>query len=63
MKIADKESGEEKKIPFLRIYHVFNAAQCDGLQDATPVPDATVVAIKPAEIVAQMPHPPLINMA
>ena len=60
MKIADEKSGEEKKIPLLRIYHVFNAAQCDGLQDALPVTDG-IVTVKPAVIVAQMPQPPAIK--
>ena len=32
MKIEDKESGEQQKIPLLRYYHVFNVAQCDGLK-------------------------------
>ena len=36
-KIEDEESGEAKKIPMLRIYHVFNAAQCEGLK-AAPAP-------------------------
>jgi antirestriction protein ArdC len=62
MKIADKESGEEKKIPLLRIYHVFNAAQCDGLKNASPVTDEILTtSVKPAEIVAQMPQPPVIK--
>jgi len=60
MKIEDKDSGEEKKIPLLRIYHVFNASQCDGLKDRAPVADG-VVTVKPGEIVAGMPHPPLIK--
>ena len=32
--VEDKESGEEQKIPLLRLYHVFNVAQCDGLKTA-----------------------------
>lgn len=60
MKIEDRESGEEKHIPLLRLYHVFNAAQCDGLQDAPPLTEA-IVTVKPAEIVAQMPQPPVIK--
>jgi antirestriction protein ArdC len=60
MKIADKESGEDKNIPLLRIYHVFNAAQCDGLNDAPPVTDQ-IATVKPAEIVAHMPQPPVIK--
>lgn len=31
--IADKASGEEKTIPMLREYTVFNVSQCDGLPD------------------------------
>lgn len=60
MKIEDKTSGEEKQIPLLRIYHVFNAAQCDSLKDAPPVTDE-MVTVKPAEIVANMPQPPSIK--
>jgi antirestriction protein ArdC len=60
MKIEDKESGKEKTIPLLRIYHVFNAAQCDGLKDAPPATE-TITTMKPAEIVAQMPQPPVIK--
>lgn len=60
LKIEDRESGEEKEIPILRIYHVFNAAQCDGLKDAPPVTNK-IVTVKPAEIVAGMPQPPGIK--
>jgi antirestriction protein ArdC len=34
--VADKETGEAKKIPVLRYYNVFNATQCDGIE----IPDA-----------------------
>lgn len=60
MKIEDRESGEEKNIPLLRLYHVFNAAQCDGLKDA-PAMTEPIVTVKPADIVAQMPQPPVIK--
>ena len=60
MKIADKESGEDKQIPLLRIYHVFNAAQCDGLKDVPPVTNE-ITAMKPVEIVTHMPQPPVIQ--
>src|SRR5882724_581398 len=60
MNVADKESGERKKIPLLRIYHVFNAAQCDGLKNEAPVTEG-IVAVKPSEIVANMPQPPVIK--
>src|ERR1035441_5576769 len=32
MEIEDKKSGEPQKKPLLRLYHVFNAAQCEGLK-------------------------------
>lgn len=60
MKIEDQQSGEAKQIPLLRLYHVFNAAQCDGLPDAAPVADIQV-AVKPAEMVARMTQPPAIK--
>ena len=60
MKIEDKESDKKKTIPLLRLYHVFNAAQCDGLEDAPPTTETTVT-VRPAEIVAGMPKPPLIK--
>ena len=57
IKTEDKESGDPKKFPLLRLYHVFNAAQCDGLKGA---PEAIpMVATKPAEIVAKMQQPPV----
>ena len=33
--LEDKESGEQQKKRMLRIYHVFNVAQCDGLKHGT----------------------------
>ena len=59
MKIEDTESSEPQKRPLLRLYHVFNAAQCEGLKDA---PEEVPMAVtKPAEIVAKMPEPPAIK--
>src|SRR5476651_2074802 len=44
----DKESGEAKKIPMLRFYHVFNVAQCDGLKIVSePKEQAVNGIIKP----------------
>jgi antirestriction protein ArdC len=34
--VTDRETGEPKKVPVLRYYNVFNAAQCDGIE----IPDA-----------------------
>ena len=39
LEVADRETGEPTKVPVLRYYRVFNAAQCEGLR----VPDAGAV--------------------
>jgi antirestriction protein ArdC len=60
--VEDKASGEEKRIPLLRFYYVFNTAQCDGLGDMTAsvaLPDGDSTA--PEDVVAHMPHPPAIK--
>lgn len=31
-KTTDKETGKEKTLPVLRLYNVFNASQCDGIE-------------------------------
>ena len=59
MKIEDKKSDEPKKIPLLRLYHVFNVTQCEGLKAAPE--EVAMVVTKPAEIVAGMPKPPAIK--
>jgi antirestriction protein ArdC len=61
MQIEDKETEEQRKIPLLRLYHVFNVAQCEGLKTVPTVNDTAFTATKPAEIVAKMPNPPLIR--
>ncbi|MDR3560788.1 MAG: zincin-like metallopeptidase domain-containing protein [Negativicutes bacterium] len=61
MDVTDKESGEAQKIPMLRLYHVFNAAQCDGLQTEPANEEIHLAVTKPAEIVANMPQPPVIK--
>jgi len=62
LKIEDKESGETERIPLLRYYHVFNAAQCEGLP-TSPAPVETAVGgnSKPDDIVANMPQPPIVK--
>ena len=61
MNVKDKESGEDRKISFLRLYHVFNVAQCQGLKKIPPADDSALVQTEPAEIVAKMPLPPAIQ--
>lgn len=57
-----EESGEAKRIPFLRYHSVFNVAQCEGI--TVPAPPETNGAFQPLdqceEIVAHMPHRPAI---
>ena len=59
MKNEDEESDEPKKAPLLRLYHVFNVAQCEGLKDAPE--EIQMPVTKPAEIVAGMPQPPVVK--
>jgi antirestriction protein ArdC len=60
--VEDKKTGEEKKKYLLRFYHVFNVAQCDGLKTSTePVQESVNDIVKPEEIVAGMPQPPILK--
>ncbi len=61
--LMDEESGEERNIPLLRLYNVFNVSQCDGLKDMPTSSETTepVAVTKPAEIVEKMPKPPKIK--
>jgi antirestriction protein ArdC len=60
--VEDKETGKEKKKYLLRFYHVFNVSQCDGLKISTePVLASDNGIMKPEEIVAQMPQPPILK--
>ena len=56
-----EEADEPKKWPLLRLYHVFNVAQCEGLKMAPAAENGSFAATKPTEIVAKMPEPPLIK--
>ncbi len=59
--MTDRESGEVEKIPLLRLYHVFNAAQCEGLKNTPEADDSSIVITTAAEIVAGMPQPPILK--
>jgi antirestriction protein ArdC len=59
MEIEDKKSGEPQTKPLLRLYHVFNETQCDGLKDAPE--EIPMLVTKPAEIMAKMPQPPVVK--
>lgn len=61
LEIEDAKTGEAQRIPLLRIYHVFNTAQCEGLKALPAADDLAVSVTKPAEIMAHMPHPPALK--
>jgi len=61
MKNEDEESAEPRKAPLLRLYHVFNIAQCEGLKETSAVENGSFTSAKPAEIVAKMPQPPIVK--
>lgn len=61
LKIEDKKTEETRRIPLLRYYHVFNAAQCDGLKVIPLAERAENGSTKPDVIVANMPQPPAIK--
>lgn len=58
----DKETGEERRIPLLRQYRVFNVAQIEGLDLPEPEPREPFCPITCcAEIIAAMPDAPTIG--
>jgi len=60
LQVKDEESGELEKIPMLRLYFVFNVAQCENLKNV-PAVDDSFAATDASEIVAKMPQPPKIK--
>lgn len=60
-KNEDEKSDEPKKAPLLRLYHVFNVAQCEGLKDTPAMENGFFISAKPEEIVAKMPQPPVVK--
>jgi antirestriction protein ArdC len=61
LEVAGKESGEVEKIPLLRLYYVFNVAQCEGLKNIPAEDTSSFVATEAAEIVAGMPQQPTLK--
>jgi antirestriction protein ArdC len=60
--VGEKDSTEERQIPLLRYYYVFNVAQCEGLKHGDPSQNGTEqLPSKPEEIVANMPQKPPIK--
>lgn len=60
--VEDKETGKPQEIRLLRVYHLFNVAQCDGLKNgAAPVESPINGMTAPQEIVAHMPQRPEIK--
>ena len=61
LQVTDEASGEVEKIPLLRLYHVFNVVQCEGLKNVPATDEASFAITEAAEIVAKMPQPPVIK--
>ena len=62
LEVEDKESHEIEKIPMLRFYYVFNAAQVSGLKNIPATAETLVtVSTTAEEIVALMPKRPEIK--
>lgn len=61
LQVTDEESGEMEKIPLLRLYYVFNVAQCEGLKNVSAAKADSFAVTEAAEIVANMPQPPVIK--
>jgi antirestriction protein ArdC len=63
VKEKDEQTGEETAYTVLRLYNVFNTAQCDGLKNIpAPVVESPLSApAKPEEIIAFMPQRPEIK--
>ena len=61
LQVTDDESGELEKIPFLRVYNVFNVAQCEKLKNVPAADESAFVMTEAAEIVANMPQAPVIK--
>lgn len=64
--VADRESGEDRQVPVLRHYNVFNADQCDGIEPPDRIPpDDNTPPFEPIEaaqrIVDGYPNPPTIQ--
>ncbi len=61
LEATDEESGEVEKIPMLRMYFVFNVAQCEGLKNIPAEDTASMTVTTAAEIVAGMQQQPNIK--
>lgn len=60
-RVEDRETGEERVIPILRFFHVFNVAQVDGVEAPEREPLPPFDPIERAEqVIAAMPNRPEI---
>lgn len=61
--VEDEDGKDEQKrrVPLLRVYHVFNQSQCEGLKNVPPLSDQVGMLVKPVEIVERMPQRPVIK--
>ena len=63
LEVDDKANpGPERKVPMLRYYHVFNAAQCQGIEDKVPHSEQVEHTFNPIQeaedIFVNMPNRP-----
>jgi antirestriction protein ArdC len=61
IKVENSKTKEELKIPLLRLYHVFNLSQCEGLSQMPAKEETPMSSDMPSEIVGKMPNPPVIK--
>jgi len=61
LNVMDEKSTEAVRIPLLRLYFVFNIAQCEGLKNIPAEDTSSFAVTEAAEIVAGMPQQPAIK--
>jgi antirestriction protein ArdC len=60
--VKDEDTGDERTVPLLRYYNVFNTQQCEGVEApaSRPLPEHDPIAEAEA-VTAAMPDPPSIQ--
>jgi len=62
LNVTDEKSSEAVRIPLLRLYFVFNVAQCEGLKNVPAEDTSSFAETQAADIVAGMPQQPAIKL-
>lgn len=58
---GEQKKEQKRQVPVLRVYHLFNLSQCEGLKNIPPLSEQLGTLRKPAEIVERMPQRPVIK--